>query len=72
MLQRVAGLGMDWKLKKFLGISAILQKIAKKVLWLVLPDEISKISSSQLYKRILRMGGKARALTNDFSTAELP
>lgn len=44
MLQRVAGLGMDWKLKKFLGISAILEKIAKKVLWLVLPDEISKIS----------------------------
>ena len=31
MLQRVAGLGMDWKLKKFLGISAILEKIAKKV-----------------------------------------
>ena len=72
MLQRVAGLGMDWKLKTFLGISAILEKIAKKVLWLVLPDKISKISSSQLYKRILRMGGKARALTNDFSTAELP
>ena len=71
MWQRVAGLGMDWKLKKFLGISAILEKIAKKVLWLVLPDEISKISS-QLYRRILRMGGKARALTNDFSTAELP
>ena len=50
----------------------MLEKIAKNVLWLVLPDEISKISSSQLYKRILRMGGKARALTNDFSTAELP
>ena len=46
----------------------MLEKIAKKLLWLVLPDEISKISFSQLYKRILRMGGKARALTNDFST----
>ena len=30
MLQRVAGLGMDWKLKKFLGISAILEKSPKK------------------------------------------
>lgn len=72
MLQRVAGLGMDWNLKKFLGINPMLEKITKSVLWLVLPDENSLISSSQLYKRILRMGGKARALTNDFSTAELP
>ena len=68
MLQRVAGLCRDWKLKTFLSINAMLEKIAKKLLWLVLPDEISKISFSQLYKRILRMGGKARALTNDFST----
>jgi len=72
MLQRVAGLGMDWKLKTFLGINAMLEKIAKKVLWLAFPNEISLISPSQLHKRILRMGGKTRALTNDFSTAELP
>lgn len=35
MLQRVVGLGIE-KLKKFLGNNAMLEKIAKKVLWLVL------------------------------------
>ena len=37
MLQRVAGLGMDWKLKKFLGISAITWKNRQKSIMVSAP-----------------------------------
>ena len=52
-LLRMARMGMDWSLKKlgyfFSSFNATRANIVKKLWWLVLPDEISLVSSLRLY-----------------------
>ena len=59
-LLRMTRMDMDWNLKKlgyfFSSFNATPAKIAKKLLWLVLPDEISLVSSLRLYLSSLCLG----------------
>ena len=60
LLIRMARMHMEWNLKKlgyfFSTFVATPVNIAKKVLWLVLPDEISLVSSLRLYLSSLCLG----------------
>ena len=57
---RMTRMNMDLKLERLGKLCQVLllcqQKSLKKLLWLVLPDEVCLISSSQLYRSILCMG----------------
>ena len=59
-LLRMARMDMDWNLKKlgyfFSSFNATPSNIAKKLLWLVLPDELSLVSSLRLYLSSLCLG----------------
>ena len=60
LLIRMARMHMEWNLKKldyfFSSFNATPANIAKKLLWLVLPDEISLVSSLRLYLSSLCLG----------------